>query len=173
MEILFNVLMIVIPAGIVFLMAYFAINKFLDNEQKKRLLDFKREGQKEIITIRLQAYERLTMYLERISPEILINRIHKSGMSARMLQAELVEAIRSEFNHNLSQQVYISNASWTLIKNGKEEMIKMINMASSKLKNEASGTDLSKLILQINIRLEKPPTQAAIDFLKKEVRQTF
>ena len=173
MDIFWDILKIVLPAGIVFLTAFFTITKFLENEQKKRLLEMRKDDQKVITPIRLQAYERITMFLERISPSSLINRVHKNGMSARMLQAELIQTIRNEFNHNLSQQVYISDDAWNRVKNSKEEMIKLVNLASSKVKDDAPGAALSKVILQVSIKIDKMPTDIAIEYLKKEIRQTF
>ena len=173
MDVFWDLLKIVLPAGIVFLTAFYTIKKFLENEQKKRLLEMRKDGQKIIIPIRLQAYERITMFLERISPNSLIRQVHKNGMSARVLQAELLNTIRSEFNHNLSQQVYVSDDAWNMVKNGKEEMIKLVILASSKVKDDAPGVALSKVILQVSMKIDKMPTDVAIEYLKKEIRQTF
>lgn len=173
MELFFDVLKVVLPAGIVFATAYFVIKSFLDNESKKRMLDIRKEGQKAITPVRLQAYERITMFLERISPDLLISRVNKSGMSARMLQAELVETIRSEYNHNLSQQVYMSDSAWTLVKNSMEEIIKLINLASTNVKDDATGNELGKIILQLVMKIGKLPNQTAIEYIKKELRQSF
>lgn len=173
MDLFFDFLKIVIPSTLVFLTAFYTIKKFLDNEEKKQLLQMRKEGQKMITPIRLQAYERITMYLERIAPNTLINRVYKNGMTSRMLQIELLNTIRNEFNHNLSQQVYLSDTAWSLTKNAKEEMIKLINLASTKVKDDASGVDLSKVILQVSMKINKLPTDIAIQYLKKEIRQLF
>ena len=90
-----------------------------------------------------------------------------------MLQAELLETIRSEFNHNLSQQVYMSDSAWTLVRNSKEETIKLINLASSNVTDDATGTELSKIILQLVMKIGKLPNQTALEYLKKELRQSF
>ena len=173
MDIFWDILKIVLPAGIVFLTAFYTIKKFLDNEQKKRLLEMRKDGQKVLTPIRLQACERVTMLLERISPISLINRVHKKGMSARELQGQLIQNIRNEFNHNLSQQIYISDDAWKRVKNSKEEMIKLVNLASSKVQDDAPGAALSKVILQVSMKIDKMPTDVAIEYLKKEIRQTF
>ena len=173
METFYDILLVVLPAGIVFLTAFYVIKKFLDNEQKKRLLELRKDTQKVITPIRLQAYERVTMFLERISPDSLVSRVHKNDMSARMLQAELLNTVRTEFNHNISQQVYMSDAAWSMVKQAKEETIKIIILASSKVNDDSAGTDLSKLILHLAMKIDKLPTQTAIEYLKKEIRQTF
>ena len=173
MDEFFEILKLILPTGIVFLTAFYAIKKFLDNEQKKRLIELRKDGQKVITPIRLQAYERATMFLERISPNALINSVHKQGMSARMFQVKMIAMIRNEFNHNLSQQVYMSNEAWLGVKNAKEEMIKLINVTTYKVGDKASGSDLSKVILKITMKIDKLPTEEAIDYLKAELRKSF
>lgn len=165
--------MLVLPAGLVFITAFYAIKKFLEHDQEKRALDLKKAGQKVITPIRLQAYERVVMFLERIAPEALLSRVNKQGMDAKDLQIALINTINNEFNHNLSQQLYMSNESWIRVKSGKEEMIKMINMASNNIKPDASGLELAKMIFQITIQVGKLPVQDAVDYLKAELRQAF
>jgi hypothetical protein len=94
-------------------------------------------------------------------------------MSAKLLQAELLKAIRTEYEHNLSQQVYVSPGAWELIKNAKEETIKLVNTAAINVSDEASGVDLGKLILEVSMNIEKMPTQVALDYVKQEARQLF
>lgn len=173
MDILLELLKIILPAGVVFATAYYLVKNFLDNENKKRLSEIRLANQGKVTPIRLQAYERVTLLLERISPQNLIMRVHRDGMSARLLQADLLKTIRSEFEHNLSQQIYMSNHAWEMVKTAKEETIKLVNIASSKVKDNASGLELSQVILQVSSQVDKLPTQAAIDYLKKEIKQTF
>lgn len=173
MDHLFDILKLILPALIVFLTTFYMLKKFLDNEDKKRFAELKEQGHKFVMPIRFQAYERMVIFLERISPESLLMRVHKPGMSARLFQAELLQTIRTEYEHNMSQQIYISNAGWELVKRSKEEIIKIINIASSKVNDNSSGIDLSKIIFKIMTDLGKAPTQVAIDFLKKEIRHSF
>lgn len=173
MDHLFEILKLILPALIVFLTSFYMIKKFLENEDKKRLAEMKEEGHKFVTPIRFQAYERMIIFLERMAPDSLLMRAHKPGMSARQFQAELLSMIRTEYEHNISQQIYISNAGWDLVKRSKEETIKIINIASSKVNDNSSGLDLSKVIFKIISDLGKMPTQVAIDFLKKEIRHSF
>lgn len=173
MDAFFDILKIVLPAVLVLATAFYAIKKFLENDQRKRTIELRKEGQKVVTPIRLQAYERVIMFLERITPETLLGRVNKKGMDAKDLQMNLINTINNEFNHNLSQQLYMSNEAWIRVKSGKEEMIKMINIASSKMKPSASGLELAKMIFQINIQVGKLPIQDAVDYLKAELRQSF
>jgi hypothetical protein len=168
-----DVLRFLIPAVIVFVITYFLIGKFLDNDQQKRLMDVRMQNQNMIMPIRMQAYERLTLLLERISPNNLVLRVKQPGVSAAELKADLHMAIQEEFNHNLSQQVYVSPQAWSLVKAVKEEVVNLINVAYTHMGAESTGLDLSKAIFEILIKREQIPTQKALDFLKKEIQILF
>lgn len=173
MDLLFDFLKIIIPSGIVFATCYFLVKKFLDNENSKNQLQGKSVNSQIITPLRLQAYERMTLFLERISPNNLIMRVYKSGMGSHMLHAELLKTIRSEYEHNLSQQIYISPNAWSMIKNAKEEMIRLVNLSANRLGETASGSQLSQFIIEAGSQIKKLPTEAALDYLKKEIAQNF
>ena len=173
MDALLEILKIVLPSGIVFATSYFLVKNFLNSEHEKRLSEARLANQQTITPIRLQAYERIILFLERISPNSLIARVYKNGMSSRQLQAELLKTIRAEFEHNLSQQIYMSNKTWEMVKGAKEENIKLINLASTKVLDNASGLDLSQTIIQMNSQLVKSPTQTAIENIKSEIEERF
>lgn len=173
MESFFDILKLVLPSAIVFLTAFYAIKKFLEHDQRKRSMELRTDGQKVVTPVRLQAYERVVMFLERIAPEALLGRVNKQGMDAKELQLALITTINGEFNHNLSQQLYMSNEAWLRVKMGKEEMIKLVNIASSKVQPGASGANLSKMLLQLTIQVGKLPLHDAVEYLKAELRQSF
>lgn len=173
MEQFLEILKYVLPSVVVLATAYLLVERFIENERQHRNMTYRRESQGLTTPVRLQAYERLVLFLERISPSTLVTRVHKSGMSAKLLQAELLKAVRTEYEHNLSQQIYISPGAWELIKNAKEEIIKLINTAAINVSDEASGVDLGKLILEVSMKIDKMPTQVAIDYLKQEAREIF
>lgn len=101
----------------------------------------------ETIKLQLQAYERLTLLSERISIPNLVGRIPNVGLSSRQMQSALVEAIKSEYEYNLSQQVYVSPEAWRAVSNLKEQNIYIINQLASTLPLQASGMDLNKQII--------------------------
>lgn len=107
MEIL-EIIKYTLPAAIVFLTAYFLIMALIKNDQDKRKHEIILQNQKTVTPIRLQAYERIILFLERISLESLIMRTNKKGISSKELQASMLNTIRSEFEHNLSQQIYLT-----------------------------------------------------------------
>ncbi|NJO89416.1 MAG: hypothetical protein HC831_11010 [Chloroflexia bacterium] len=145
----------------------------MKRKQRAQKHEYILKNQKTITPIRLQAYERIIMFLERISPGNLITRVQEAGMSAKQLQMQLLRQIRAEFEHNISQQLYISSESWELTKNSKENLIKLINVASKDMQPDASGIDLSRAILEVYLKVENPPIEMAVRKIKDEFHDTF
>ena len=152
---------------------YMLIQKFLDREYRLKLMDMKRLMQRETLPLRLQAFERLILFLERISPNNMLQRVVEPDMTARQFQIELINSIRSEFEHNVTQQIYVSPQSWMMIRGAKEEMIRIINLSADSMNPNAPAMDLSKAIFETMIRNEDFPTQKAIDFIKQETALLF
>ena len=174
MESFIELLKIIIPALAVFAAAYFLVKRFLDNDQRRREYELKKTSLATITPLKIQAYERIVIFLERINPNSLVIRVNKNGMSARQLHHDLVVAVKTEYEHNLSQQIYISAGAWELVKTAKEEIIRTINITSSKVSADAPGNDLAMMILNNTASLDtKLPTDIAISYIKREISQTF
>jgi hypothetical protein len=139
------------------------------NDQDKRKQELILQNSRTVTPIKLQAYERIVLFLERISLESLLVRVSSSGMSATQLHSALLNTIRSEFEHNLSQQIYISPQAWEIVRNARSNMIKIINNEVEKMPPKSSGVALSKQLLEKIMEIEKEPTRAAIDYIKGEV----
>lgn len=168
---LIEILKFTIPALIVFGIIYFMLKHFFDREITTRLEEAKAMARKEYAPLRIQAYERAVLYLERIDPNNLIMRLHNPGMSARMLHAELMKSIRDEYSHNMVQQLYVSPVAWKALKQAKEESIKIINMAMNSMNDNATAIDLSTVIFEIMSKLDRIPTERALDFVKKDFQR--
>ncbi|MFO0358173.1 MAG: hypothetical protein ACK50A_14565 [Sphingobacteriaceae bacterium] len=174
MDAFIEILKIILPAGVVFAAVYFVIKSFLKAEQTKRDHELKKANQSTVLPLKIQAYERLIIYLERINPNTLVIRTNKNGMSSQQLQLELIKAIRTEYEHNLSQQIYVTHGSWELVKNAKEELIKLINISSTKVSPEGPSNELAMMVLNVAAGLDKKlPSEIAIEFIKKEVAKIF
>lgn len=173
MEIFFEILKYTIPAIIVFFATYFIARGFFENERKRDNLRLVLKNKEIITPLRLQAYERAIMFLERISPESLIMRIHKPGMSNKQLHQEMLQAIRVEYEHNLSQQLYMSHEAWEVIKGAKGNVIKLINTCAESIDKRGAAITLSQVIMETIIGSEKSPSAKAIGFIKDEVQQLF
>ena len=173
MEVVFEILKITIPAVVVMITAYFVIRQMLDGQYKRKELELKRDLAKSLSPNKINAYERLVLLLERIHPAEMVLRIHQKGMTSQRFQTELLKTIREEFQHNLTQQLYVSATAWNYIRTSKEETIKLINVASSNVPEKSSAIDLSNMIFQIMSKMEHNPVEVAKDYLKQELRRTL
>ena len=173
MQELAEILKFTIPSLVVLAAAYYLLKMFLDKEADKNQLQLRLDMQKISLPVRMQAYERLVLLLERIEPAGLLVRTNMPGMTALQLQAALVQAIRSEFEHNLSQQLYVSTKAWEMVRNAREETIMRINTSAMQLPADATSTDLASLILINDIDTEISAVKGALDLLKSEARTNF
>jgi hypothetical protein len=180
MELIKDILIIIIPSAAVFLTAYFlfqstlkSFRTFIESEEKKKLVDLKVLNVEKTMPLRLQAYERLTLFLERIAFENLIPRTPLKEFTAFEYQTLLIQTIRQEFEHNLSQQLYVSNEVWELIKNAKEDTISIINSSAAMVKQDAPARELSSAIFENSLKITRSARQQALDVLKKEIKSMF
>ncbi len=162
-----------IPAGIVTMLATNMIKGFLDDSLKKEAVQIRMEASKTTLPLRIQAYERMIIFLERIRINSLVMRTHKSGMDAQYFQAELLKTIRSEYEHNVSQQLYISDSAWQLVVFAKEETVQILNLASRSAAEGQSATEFSRILFDLNGSMEHQPVDEAIKFIRKEMRKFF
>jgi hypothetical protein len=169
MEVLSDILKVTIPALLVFLTAWILLRNMIKNEEEKRRQEIVLQGARTVVPIKLQAYERIVLFLERISMESLLVRVSSPDMTAAQLHSALLSTIRNEFEHNLSQQIYMSPQAWEVVKNARSNTIKTINGEAEKLPAGSTGMDLSRKLLERVMDLEKEPTRVAIDFIKGEV----
>ena len=188
METVITVLIEAVPTLIVAGLILYIFHEYLSfvNERDKRLaiLNSKvKEPKAANVTptasndftakLRLQAAERFVLYLERIEPGRLVMRSHQNGMSAKMLQNEMLKSIREEFDHNLSQQIYISENAWNLIKGAKDEMIKFITATGEGMNPDTTSIDFSRKMFQAASKVEKLPGDVALEYLRHETSELF
>ncbi len=173
MKDLIEILKITLPSLIMLAALYYIVGGFFRNSEKRQKLKAIRGNQKLITPIRLQAYERLVLFLERISPESLVMRTNYPTKTCEQLHTELLQTIRAEFEHNLSQQLYVSVETWSSVKNAKNYTVTLINNAAKEMEDEAPAIELSRKILDMTMELEQPITDKAINELKREIQQIF
>lgn len=133
---------------IVLLIAGFVFYLIYQNKKDDR----KKVGSGEIDnstrTLRLQAYERLTLLVDRIALPNLISRVNQQGVSARDMQLLLTRSLKEEYDYNITQQIYVSAEAWNAVKNLKEQNMLVVNQLASALPPNATGLDLNKLLLE-------------------------
>nr|WKN39043.1 hypothetical protein K4G66_10050 [Tunicatimonas sp. TK19036] len=164
---------ILLPAAAVLYAMYLTVKSFLNKEISQRMADVKLKGIETTLPIRLQAYERLSLLLERITPSNLILRLNDSNYSAKEFQQILTFHVREEYNHNLSQQIYVGDQVWQFTTQAVEDVIATINNAADGLPAEARSIDLAKKALEIQSQKEVSPIEQALTEVKKEVKLLF
>ena len=147
------------------------------NEEKKRNWELKRDSQKTISPIRLRAYERLTLLLERTKPEHMILEMQKtnpeamSTWSVGQVQQYLLQTIRAEFDHNQSQQVYVSDEVWDMIINARDQMGAFVISISAQISKDANVQTYITALLTAYSTNGTTPTDKALEELKKEAKE--
>ncbi len=173
MDALVEFIKILVPASVVLYAAYLLVRTFVQKEIELKKLEVRSRSMETVLPNRLQAYERMVLFLERMSPQNLLVRLNTVGMPSREFHQLLLSEIRNEYNHNVSQQVYISEEVWVLIKNAKEDLIVSINDAASEMTMDSTSLDLSKKIFEKSINKQVDPIGHALVELKKEIQRTF
>ena len=168
-----EILKYTLPALFVFLATYLVMSKMVKSEQLRLKAENVLNNQKYITPIRLQAYERMVLLLERISPQSLIMRTQRQNITNQELQSSLLKTIRSEFEHNMAHQLYISDKAWEMVRMAKEDCIKFINQTALQTKPDGNSLQLCKLILENTMDRDLDPTTKAINYLKEEIRTLF
>ncbi len=179
MELPIQILIVLLPSVIILFITHSmmknntdAMRTFFQEEIKLRRQEIKSLNQNITGPLRVQAYERMILFLERIAPDSLVLRMHKSDMNARQLHGEVLRGIRSEYEHNLSQQVYLSIGAWKMILTAKEETAKLVNLTMDS-NPAATGLQLGQEIIENASKLKRLPTEVAIEYLKKEFADNF
>lgn len=164
---------IILPAAVVLYAMFLVMKSFLDKELQKKSLEVRGKSIETVLPNRLHAYERICLFLERISPNNLIMRLNNGKYTAGEFQQILLNEIREEYNHNVSQQVYMSDEAWDMVKSAKEDLIVMINDVASTMKKESTNIDLAKGIFEKSMEKERDPIAEALRVVKSEIRETF
>ena len=173
MDALIELIKILVPASVVLYAVYLLVRMFIQKEIDIKKLEVRGKCIETVLPNRLQAYERMTLFLERMSPQNLLVRLNAGGTQAREFHQLLLSEIRNEYNHNASQQIYIGEEVWSMIKNAKEDLIVMINEAATEMNAESNSLDLSKKIFEKSIIKSVDPIAHALSEMKKEIHQVF
>lgn len=169
-----EILKYTIPAFIVLIATYSIVKRFLVNDMQRKQLAIFQDAQDITLRLRLQAYERLVLFIERISPRQLLPRIYSPSMTVTDLQQAIILNIRAEFEHNLAQQVYVSKNVWETVKSVKEQEINMAIQVSKTLPPDAPAKELNARIMEIISKTEEQlPTDVALQIINEEVKKVM
>ncbi len=165
-----DILKSVIAGALLIGIAYLVFKSKIEDWQRIQILNYNKALNKDLLPLKLQAYERMTLFIERINPSNMLLRIHAPGMSARQMQLQALEEVRAEYQHNLAQQLYIGDA-WKIISRVKEDTITLINRAAESLPEGASAVDLSRVVFRQLEAIEENPYQLALMVIKSELQE--
>ncbi|MCT8340861.1 DUF7935 family protein [Luteirhabdus pelagi] len=160
-----------LPAVVVGIVAYYFFKGHTANEEGRRRYLIQKEAQNKIIPTRLQAYERITLLLERIDPNKLLLRVKPFSEEVDKYEANLIKNIEQEFDHNVTQQIYVSLECWNMVQAAKNATIQIIRQASMH-ENQNSADEMREYVLR-NMMEEVTPSQKALAYIKKEVSELF
>lgn len=173
MDIFLQIILSIAPAVVVFFTTALFLKKQGEKELRTAHLEMKKERQTHFLPERTEAYQRSVLLLERIHPNSLIMRVHNPGLPAAAFQAELIKSVREEFEHNVTQQLFVSPAAWEMLKKAKDETVKIINIAGGQMSDTSMATDLAGKIFEIVGEVGQLPSEIAVEFLKKEFQELF
>ncbi len=166
-----NILAYTIPSIITGAVAYFLFDSHFKDQQNTRRWMLQKDNQAATLPLRLQAYERMTLFMERINPSQLMVRVTPISDDKNEYQNYVVAQIEQEFEHNLSQQIYISEECWSIILAAKNATIQMIRLATKK--DSVTNADALREEILTSLFDKTSPSGAALSFIKNEVNQLW
>ena len=160
-----------VPSIITGLVAYNFFKIHIKNEDRRRSYLLSKEAQKNALPLRLQAYERMTLFLERMSLTNLLTRIAPISSDKNDYCNFVIAQIEQEFEHNLAQQIYMTDGCWTIITTAKNATIQMIRKGA--MNDSVTNADSLRETLLNELLEKQTPSNAALAYIKKEVSQMW
>ena len=164
-------LLLLLPSVLVGAFAFYFFKMHTRNEENRRRFLLHKENQKQALPIRLQAYERMALFLERIAPGNLLLRMKPTNENKEDYISLLIKTIEQEFEHNLAQQIYLSEDCWNVIKASKNATITNLRKTAAKENIENAG-QLRQQILTSLVE-QQPPSETGLAYIKKEVSRLW
>ena len=171
LEKIFEILLYAVPALITGIIAFYFFKEHTKNEDGRRRFLLHKDIQVNTLPIRLQAYERMALFLERISPSKLLLRISPTSSDKNGYESLLISSIEQEFEHNLSQQIYISDNCWNVITAAKNATIQLIRKAG--LLEKTNSADKLREVVLTEMMEKRSPSDAGLSYIKKEVSELW
>ena len=165
LEILAYTLPSLITGGV----AYSLFNSYFKDQRNTRSWLLQKENQKDALPLRLQAYERMALFLERINPTKLLIRITPNSSNKNDYENYLIAQIEQEFEHNLTQQIYLTDDCWTIILTAKNATIQMIRKTN--MSERVDTADKLREVILSDLMEKQSPSSAALSYLKNELNQ--
>lgn len=166
-----NYLAYLLPALIAGGIGHYFFKTHVEHQKEMHYLELRKESRSEVLPLRLQAFERLVLFLERISPGQLLSRVKPVGENKHDYENLLIASIEQEFEHNLVQQVYVSQKCWDAIKASKNSTISLIRQ--SNMSDKITNAQKLREVILTNLIDKSSPSDTGIAFLKNEIKALF
>jgi hypothetical protein len=157
----------------ILLVGVLLFNKWLKYKERSMAFALKQDNNKALASLRVTAYERITIMLERMTPQALVMRISPTAATAGNLQMQLIKAIREEFDHNVSLQIYVSQDCWMKVAKAKDDVSELIKVAFTKVSPDSPAMELSRAILLLEQEVGNPTIQQALLAVRQEMLRHF
>ena len=162
------ILGLTIPSVVVLLAIYLMFKMYFQHQLQSGALNARKEKTQITLPLRLQAFERLTMLCERIDLAELVLRLKTPGTNAAALRSALILAIQQEFEHNVSQQLYVSEELWNILQVAKAKTMDLIILAGEGLEANASADEYAQKLIELASEEPSLPGQIAKRAVKTE-----
>lgn len=172
-QILIDVVILFVGIFAALMAVYYLLKNDIQYFFNLKEIELNKESRVQILPLRLQAHERLILFTDRINPANLLVRLHQQGIAISALQAGILNEIRTEYQHNITQQLYINSATWSVVRKLKDDTLAMINNAVQGLPADANGIELSKAILSHMATIDENPYDLTIELIKKDIAKLF
>lgn len=153
--------------------AFYLLKPYLDRSEKLELLELKKVNSSQTLPLRLQAYERLILLIDRINPANMLIRMNAGSFTAAELHSLILAEVRNEFQHNITQQIYVSPEAWVIARKIKDDTITLVNNVIKSMPPEATGLDASRLMLAHLSQLGDNPYDIASAMIKNDLQRLF
>lgn len=159
-----------VPALIVLLATWLVMARLLKEEREKRAYELRRQDRNITNPLRMRGFERLALLLERITPEHMLMNMDFSGMTMQDVQRQLLQTVRLETDHNLSQQIYVGDETWRAIMLAKEETMNFVNAIALQMPEGSTALQYAQTLITAYATNGETPVQRAMKLLKDETR---
>ncbi|MFA9192651.1 hypothetical protein AAGV28_14835 [Flavobacterium sp. FZUC8N2.13] len=166
-----EILAYTIPSLITGGVAYYLFKSYFKDQQNTRHWLIQKENQKMALPLRLQAYERLTLLMERINPSQLMVRINPISNDKNDYENYVIAQIEQEFEHNIAQQIYVSDKCWSIIITAKNAIVQMVRTAAKN--GKVTNADELRTYVISELFNKTSPSSTALSFIKSEVAELW
>jgi hypothetical protein len=163
----------ILAAGALISVLIYLFNTWIKHRERSWMFALKQDNNKALAPLRISAYERIIVMLERITPQAMVMRVSANSSNAAFLHIDLTKALREEFEHNISLQMYVSDECWNKVKRAREETGELYKVAFTRVKADSSAAEYAREILHLEATVGNSAIREAIMAVRSEITKHF